>query len=332
MKEEKAKTQAPQKNNSFVPMAAALIIFGIAAFYVLYYYRKPDAPIKPTDHMAHELRNDLPPGKARATLTLEGQQPLVLDSLADGQIAYAGLNTLSKTGNRLQWKGNTAGAPAMVTLSTPVGGLYTVTLSDGTTVWLNAASSLQFPETFPAGSREVALKGQAYFEIAPGGSQPFVIHTEGMTLGSSSASIDLKNYSGEPGAQITMVNGNASVSLTGTGTVQQENHPVTSLNTGDQAFVAQRNSIRVAAVKEPAYAADWINHQFHFNNDSITTVMRDLERWFGARVVYEGDIPAATISGKVASDIPLSLVLNFLRGTGKAHFRQDNGTVYVTKK
>ena len=60
---------------------------------------------------------------------------------------------------------------------TPVGGEYSLTLSDGTRVWLNAASRLQFPSVFRKDRREVQVEGEVYFEVAKDAARPFRVRT-----------------------------------------------------------------------------------------------------------------------------------------------------------
>jgi transmembrane sensor len=50
-----------------------------------------------------------------------------------------------------------------------------VLLADGSKVYLNRDSRLIYPETFGRNNRKVTLKGEAYFDIAPDASHPFII-------------------------------------------------------------------------------------------------------------------------------------------------------------
>ncbi|MGY0036742.1 FecR family protein [Pedobacter sp. NJ-S-72] len=63
------------------------------------------------------------------------------------------------------------------TLVVPVKLDYQITLSDGTRVWLNSASSLHFPFSFSGATREVYLTGEAFFKVAKNPDQPFIVHT-----------------------------------------------------------------------------------------------------------------------------------------------------------
>ncbi len=61
-------------------------------------------------------------------------------------------------------------------MSTPRGGQYQLTLSDGTKVWLNAESSITYPTAFIARERNVFITGEVYFEVARNASKPFKVH------------------------------------------------------------------------------------------------------------------------------------------------------------
>src|SRR5690606_40812150 len=70
-------------------------------------------------------------------------------------------------------------------LTTPRGGTYQITLSDGTKVWLNAASTLRYPARFDEADRTVELDGEGYFEVSPssdGTAWPFRVKTEQQTV------------------------------------------------------------------------------------------------------------------------------------------------------
>src|SRR5690606_14687751 len=68
------------------------------------------------------------------------------------------------------------------TLVVPSANFFKITLSDGTAVWVNAASELRFPEHFGDAERRVYLKGEAYFEVAKETKRPFFVETEEVNI------------------------------------------------------------------------------------------------------------------------------------------------------
>src|SRR5690606_20239618 len=119
------------------------------------------------------------PGGNRAILTLDGRTSIDLDSsyrglkVSDGEVRYQGGELIVEVpehhSDEVQY----------ATLVTPKGGQYQVTLSDGTRVWLNAASSLRYPTQFEGEVREVELVGEGYFEVTPDQQRPFLVKSSG---------------------------------------------------------------------------------------------------------------------------------------------------------
>src|SRR5690606_16245702 len=131
------------------------------------------------DHAGHAAVTEkvILPGGNRATVTLSNGEVLTLSEEhgelinKDNVLAYGDGSAIhSLDGSQL------------VTLATPRAGQYTVTLSDGTRVWLNAVSELVYPARFDSQERSVWVKGEAYFEVAHDAQRPFIVHSEGQRI------------------------------------------------------------------------------------------------------------------------------------------------------
>src|SRR5690606_30548513 len=98
-------------------------------------------------------------------------------------------------------------------IATPRGGQYRLVLSDGTRVWLNAATSLRFPVAFANIERRVELSGEAYFEVEKDAARPFRVqlsdHTEVEVLGTH---FNIMSYDEEGVNKTTLVEGKVKVS------------------------------------------------------------------------------------------------------------------------
>ena len=96
---------------------------------------------------------------------------------------------------------------------TSIGGEYMVSLSDGTRVWLNANTELEFPVNFVKERRVVRLKGEAYFEVARDERRPFIVETAGMRTRVLGTSFNIKAYDDERDERATLLQGSVEVSL-----------------------------------------------------------------------------------------------------------------------
>ncbi|MBO9571981.1 MAG: FecR domain-containing protein, partial [Chitinophagaceae bacterium] len=148
--------------------AAVLIIFGIGA-YLWNNYKH--APASTAGASAKAVKNDIAPGSNRAVLTLSDGRKVELTPETKN-IEETGTAIENNNGRVTYSQGERM---VMNTMSTPRGGQYQLTLSDGTRVWLNAASSITYPTSFTEKTREVSITGEAYFEVSTNKSKPFIV-------------------------------------------------------------------------------------------------------------------------------------------------------------
>ena len=91
-------------------------------------------------------------------------------------------------------KDQVVGQEAWSTLVVPYGKRSTITLSDGTRIWVNSGSKLVYPSQFSAGKREVFLEGQAYFSVSHDESSPFYVRTNNMNVKVLGTEFDISSY------------------------------------------------------------------------------------------------------------------------------------------
>lgn len=98
----------------------------------------------------------------------------------------------------------------MQKLSTPRGMDFKVILSDGSEVWLNAESSLEFPSAFTSKERRVNLKGEAYFKVARNEQNPFIVTTDKMQVRVLGTEFNFRSYVSEL-SHVSLVSGSVEV-------------------------------------------------------------------------------------------------------------------------
>ena len=162
-------------------MAAAVLltIVGCTLYYMSYQMRHDKAAVAGSGIDKTEIS----PGRTKASLRLASGQMVILDSIKDGLIAQQGCVNVLMSHNGLTYKKHGHLTDMTYnTLFTHNGEQYSLTLSDGTKVWLNAASSLHFPVAFTGRERRVEVSGEAYFEVANDPGRPFCVNSDGQEI------------------------------------------------------------------------------------------------------------------------------------------------------
>ena len=160
------------------------------------------------------------------------------------------------------------------TLKIPRGMNKQITLTDGTKVWLNAESTLEYPETFEGKpNREVYLKGEAYFEVTKDAEHPFRVKTDALETLVLGTSFNVRAYS-EEDTQITLVEGSVKVS----DNQQNELHLQPGEHTDEKLHKTQ--------VEKTENYHSWSEGIFYFDNTELVEIMRELGRWYNINIVF----------------------------------------------
>lgn len=165
------------------------------------------------------------------------------------------------------------------TLTTPCGQDYTVTLSDGTTVLLNAASQLVFPDVFVKEQRIVYLKGEAYFDVASDKEHPFIVKTDYFETAVLGTKFNVRSYS-KIDAHVTLLEGKV--------TVTNDKTESLILEPGEQVTLSENGKLEKQIVDTYPYL-EWQKGYFYFDNVSLIEIMQELGRWYNVDVVFEND-------------------------------------------
>ncbi len=216
--------------------------------------------------------------------------------------------------------GQSTGAMSYNTISTPRGGQYHIVLPDGTQVWLNAASSLTFPLAFTGRDRVVKLTGEGYFEVAKDVSKPFAVTVNKMTVNVLGTHFNIMAYEDENAVKTTLLEGSVKLVSHTAGLL---------LKPGQQGSLsANSDDFRVTAPNMEEVIA-WKNGEFRFENTQVTTIMRQIARWYDLAVSYEGSTADLVLSGVISRKEDVSQLLDILEATHKVHFKVEGSRVVV---
>lgn len=307
------------RRSIWIAAASVIIVLGIG----IYFWNRADAGKQAEKPMLVKTANDVLPGSDRAILTLSNGQKVELNTRGEEVIMDGELSITNDDG---ELKYAASGAAVLNTMATPKGGQYKITLSDGSKVWLNAASSITYPTHFEGTAREVSVTGEAYFEVAHDKTKPFIVQTPGgahvEVLGTH---FNVNAYGDEAYQTTTLVEGKVRV---------VKFSEAVQLKPGFQAKVVNvkgADSSEDIAVTEVDVeeATGWKNNLFVFNKADIPFIMRQLSRWYDLDVAYKGEIPKRNFLGKIPRNIPLSQMLSALKLVG-VNFEIKDKTLIVS--
>jgi len=277
-------------------------------------------------------REDIAPGGDKAILTLGNDSTIELENVANGHLAVQGVSQISKNKNSLSYtvaasgQGKTTEAVVYNTLTTPRTSQYSVILPDGTKVWLNDSTRLYYPTFFCGAYREVALTGEAYFEVAKDKTKPFKVNVDNKSevevLGTH---FNIDSYADDGGIKTTLLEGSVKV----TQRPGQVKPASAILRPGEQSTImANAAGVSVNPHVDVDKIMAWKNGLFNFEQADLKTIMAQLGRWYDIDVKYEGNIAARTFRGKITRDLKLSQVIKGLEDVG-LKFRIEGRTLIV---
>ncbi|EHQ26007.1 FecR family protein [Mucilaginibacter paludis] len=301
-------------------VAAASIILFVAAGSFFYLQSK-----KQTAYQSATVKTDALPGTSGAILTLANGQRVVLGKSGSGIQSLKSVNHIQISSDSAIVYNKGAVSPSSIaynTLTTPNGRQFNVILPDGTKVWMNAGSTLQYPITFSGRERIVKLSGEAYFEVVHNAKMPFKVMVNGQSVNDIGTAFNINSYTDEPVMAVTLVEGSASIS---NNTHNELLHP------GEQAVIkAGSDNIKlVQADIEMAMA--WKNGLFHFEHAPLNSALRQIARWYDLKVEYEGKVPDITIDGDIYRDVKASQLFAIL-GRLNVNFRIEGNKLIVVPK
>lgn len=295
-----------------VAAMAALVV----GFYT--YYNKDASRQAPTHRViAQVVSTAITHGTTQAVLTLDNGDTLHLGGQAQRDWSRYG----EPKGSHRQ------SADAQLKITTPRGGEFKITLEDGTEVWLNAETQLQYPETFSGNERRVAVTGEAYFKVAKDAKRPFYVETAGQEVRVYGTEFNIHAYPEDKQVATTLVEGSIALQpLSGNGSQLM-------LTPGHQSlFDKQSHATHVKSV-DTEVATSWRTGSFVFEDQTLGEIMQTLSRWYDfdytfsdkqlASVVFMGSVPRY---GRFAD------VVQILEVSGGLRIRQKGRNVTISKK
>lgn len=316
--------QNQQRALRLLGQCAAILILAFSAGYYLW----PSSPAA----FVPITQTPIPPGSNRAQLLLANGECIDL-VCHQGEIATGTYETKIRNQNNLLIYEDPDGQSLQVheaeilynEICVPRCGEYQLKLSDGTLVHLNSMSSLRYPVRFSGARREVILKGEAYFKVAPDNKHPFIVMTAGHNITVLGTEFNVSAFEDEEAIRTTLVKGRVKID----GSIFVE--PV--ILYPNQQFIydktGQQGSVRPIDV---SYYTAWKNGRFRFRDVRLEEIMRTIKRWYDVEVVYaDPETKDYTFGLNFSRNETIDPLLRIFQENGKIKIKADNNRLIITK-
>jgi ferric-dicitrate binding protein FerR (iron transport regulator) len=178
-----------------------------------------------------------------------------------------------------------------------------VNLPDGSKVWLNAGSRIDYGKEFGVTHREVELTGEAFFDVAPNPNKPFVIHTKRIDILVLGTSFNVKSYPTDKTTETTLIRGSIEVSI------HSRPSDKIILKPNEKLVISNEDSIRqvkarpheikadqsLLTIQKPTYyentgtvvETSWVDNKLVFQDEAFSDLARKMERWYSVTIRFD---------------------------------------------
>ena len=208
-------------------------------------------------------------------------------------------------------------------IEVPVGQRVSITLADGTKVWLNSGSILSYPSKFDNRNRMVRLDGEGYFEVVSDEANPFIVKTEMLDVKVLGTKFNVQAYPCDNIA-VSLLEGQLHVQAGSQSALMEANELVSW--TKESGLKHYKN-------KTVQHVVQWTIGELMFADERLADIAKVLERRFGVTIIIDKpELADERFSSRTHQNPTLEQVLNLLKDTKKLNYSISDKTVIFYQK
>jgi transmembrane sensor len=314
VKEDKIRKRRKHYLRTAFIASAACILIGIG---MIYYVRtmNPQNDIREFAQLS-KIKFDM--NSSQVKLILSSDSALTIASKAPS-ILYN--NNQISIDNKDIANGSNEGDVSYNQLIIPYGHHSTLTLSDGSKIWLNAGTRLIYPDKFKGDNREIYVEGEIYLEVQHDADHPFIVKTQNMDVNVLGTHFDVRSYKEESLNRVVLVNGSVQV---------KEGSRFANLRPNEM-YESYQNMPVVKHVDALRYVS-WTKGLYAFNDEKLGNIFENLKRYYGVNIIYDRPSSLLLCSGKLDLKDDFYKVMKSISETAPIAFNTVDGTYRVHLK
>lgn len=256
-------------------------------------------------------------------LTLPDQRSVTFGENADIVYDQQGNITVTTAKNKeLLERGIVKDALLMNKLVVPSGKISSLTLADGSKIWINSGTTLEFPSVFEEHQREIKVDGEIYIEVARNEKNPFIVSTSSFLVKVLGTKFNVSAYREDPVRRVVLVQGSVEVKM------QSGNQLTLEPN---EMFSLEGTEFRSEKVDVFDHIS-WKDGIFRFAGEPLERIMTRLSRHYDVPIACDDDAKRIQVTGKLALFDDLTTVLDNITVILPVTYERENDKIIISKK
>ena len=213
-------------------------------------------------------------------------------------------------------------------LATAKGEHTHVYLPDGTEVWLNVDSKLEYSTAFNAADRKLKLEGEAFFKVAKDKKHPFIVSANDMEVKVVGTEFNISAYKTESNATTYLKEGIVELKYAPAGKTEQTYR----MSPGEKATIVR--SKKSISINEVVSVNDtrWTNGELYFENEPMDQVFRKIERWYDVKIVYQiADFSNETLTVNLKNNESIHRLMEIINEAMGINVKQNGNEYEITR-
>ena len=217
--------------------------------------------------------------------------------------------------------------PSYNTLTVPYGKRSKITLSEGTTIWLNSGSKLVYPAVFAENKREVYLDGEAIFEVSRNPEKPFIVKSQQYDIEVIGTIFNLNAYSEDKNSSTVLKEGSIKLTRKTKAYLPAENKIVSP---GEMiTFNRNEEKFQVRQV-DPSDYLSWHHGYYIFRSETLGNILTRISRYYSIEIdLKDKQLAGVTFSGRLDLKSSPEEVLNTIKKTTPFNFKEEEQRITI---
>lgn len=245
----------------------------------------------------------------------------------------------------LRYFKTSAASPVQQQLATNYGKRIHAVLPDGSSVWLNAGSTIKYADNLIVdGKREVTLNGEAYFDVKHDTLHPFIVHAGKMNVVVLGTAFNVRAYQGDPYMETTLIRGKVQVMNLNKPDENIVLYPNEKVTVATQSELTHKSKVLVKKSRpvadstatanielpnETIAETAWVNNKLTFRKENFADLAKQLERWYNVKISFDNDNYNSKEFTGTFKDQNIDEVMSALQFTESFHYNLKDNQIHI---